>query len=320
MAIAVSCNVACMSSNLSTSIEVAPSELRSSLCTLRLCAPEAEKQMQLSLSKLGQMTPVMVWPSSTGKELEIFDGMKRWRAAQALSWPKLRVFVHALDAAGAKVRLLQCNVGTALSDLEEAWVVRSLYREDKLNQPQIAQLLNHDKSWVCRKLTLAEGLSDELTANVRLGLLSATAAVELGQLQRCNQDAAAQVVMRRGLTTRQASSLVQTLRSTPQEQWPKLFEQIARPLPLENKPPQGPKGTSARRTPGEHLCADAHAMKRLSVRLQARLLERSLQSHGPSACTTISGELTLLHAALQSLQETLALRLQKTDGATDAAA
>jgi hypothetical protein len=31
------------------------------------------------------------------------------------------------------VRLLLCNAAAGLSDLEEAWVVASLYREDKLN-------------------------------------------------------------------------------------------------------------------------------------------------------------------------------------------
>ena len=180
-----------MTAEVTASIEVAPSELGTSLCAVRLCAPAVQEQMQLSFSKLGQLTPVQAWRASAGGDLEIFDGIKRWRAAQALSWSKLRVEVHALDAAGAKVRLLLCNAAAGLSDLEEAWVVASLYREDKLSQPHIAQLLGHDKSWVCRRLTLAESLSDQLTANVRLGLVSATAAVELARLQRCNQDAAA---------------------------------------------------------------------------------------------------------------------------------
>jgi ParB/RepB/Spo0J family partition protein len=158
-----------MAGEPSVSVEVSLSELGTSLCGLRLCAPAAQEQMQLSLSKLGQLTPVQAWRTAGG--LELFDGSKRWRAAQALSWPSLRVEVHALEAAGAKVRLLLCNATTGLSALEEAWVVRSLYREDKLDQPHIAQLIGHDKSWVCRRLTLAESLSDELTAKVRLGLV-----------------------------------------------------------------------------------------------------------------------------------------------------
>lgn len=301
-----------MTGELSASIEVAPSELGASLCGVRLCAPEAQERMQLSLSKLGQLTPVLAWRTSAGGDLEVFDGIKRWRAAQALSWSTLRVEVHALDAAGAKVRLLLCNAAAGLSELEEAWVVRSLYREDKLDQPHIAQLLGHDKSWVCRRLTLAEGLSDELTARVRLGLVAATAAVELARLQRCNQDAATKVVIQRGLTTRQTSCLVEALLATPQDEWPKLLEQTSQP-----SVPAGPKGGAPRRTPGEQLVADAWTMKRLVARLHARLLERSLESLGKDACLTVSRELLELHGALRSLSQTLDRRLGR--GAANAA-
>jgi len=290
---------------------MAPSELGTSLCALRLCAPQAQQQMQMSLSKLGQLTPVQAFRTSASGELEIFDGIKRWRAAQTLSWSKLRVEVHGLDTAGAKVRLLLCNAAAGLSDLEQAWVVRSLYREDKVDQPHIARLLGHDKSWVCRKLTLAEGLSDELTASVRLGLVSATAAVELARLQRCNQEEAAKVVARRGLTTRQTAALVQMLLAAPQDQWPKLIEQALRPLSSK-----GPKGGALRRTPAEQVVADAWAMKRLVVRLHARLLERSLASLADPACAVVCRELVELRAALCALSKTLEMRLS-AQGAAD---
>ena len=299
-----------MTGEVTARIEVAPSELMGSLCAMRLCVAEAQKQMQLSLSRLGQLTPVQAWRTNTSGSLEIFDGVKRWRAAQALSWPSLRVDVHALDAAGAKVRLLQCNTASGLSDLEVAWVVRSLYREEHLDQPQIAQLLGHDKSWVCRKLMLAEGLSDELTANVRLGLLSATAAAELARLQRCNQDTVAKVVIRRGLTTRQTARLVESLLAAPDAQWPALLEQASKPVCSSI-----PKGGASRRTPGEQMVADAWAMKRIGVRLHARLMERSLQSLGAPACDVVSKELAELKDSLGALTKTLEGRLLTLGGA-----
>jgi ParB-like chromosome segregation protein Spo0J len=303
-----------MSDEVTASIEVAPRELGASLRGLRLCAPETVARMQLSLSKLGQLTPVQAFRTSAGGNLELFDGIKRWRAAEALSWPKLRVEVHALDGAGAKVRLLHCNATAGLSDLEVAWVVRALYREDQVDQPHIAQLLGHDKSWVCRKVMLAEGLSDELTANVRLGLVSATSAVELARLQRCNQDAAARVVSRQGLTTRQTTRLVEALLAASQEQWPRVLEQASQP----SAPPEaGAKGGAPKRTPGEQLVADAWAMKRLAARLHARLLERSLQSLGAPACATVSRELVELRATLRAVATTLDARLS-APGASDA--
>jgi len=306
-----------MTGEVTASIEVAPGELSGSLCALRLCAPEAQERMQQSLSKLGQLTPVQVWRS--GSVLEIFDGVKRWRAAQALSWPTLRVEVHALDAAGAKVRLLSCNAACGLSELEVGWLVRSLYREDDLSQPQIAQLVGHDKSWVCRKLALAEGLSDELTAQVRLGLVCARAAVELARLPRGNQDAAAKVVMRRGLTTRQTARLVESLLAAPEADWPRLLEEHSAPATAAAPAAAARKGGAPRRTPGEQLVADAWAMKKLAARLHARLLERSLASLGDPARVVVSRELTDLRAALGALTQTLDMRLG-AQGAPDATA
>lgn len=289
-----------MTCNLAASIEVAPRELGESLATLRLCSPEARQEMQLSLARLGQLTPVQA--CSLGSGLEIFDGLKRVRAARELSWPTLRVVVHALDGPGAKVRLWRCNRAAGLSDLEEAWLVRSLYREDKISQPQIAHLFSRHKSWVCRRLALAEDLSDELTANVRLGLIAATAARELARLPRGNQQDIAQVVVHRGLTTRQTARLVDTLLLASQEQWPKLLE-VAPPTPPTHR------ADAPRRTPGEQLVADAWAMKRLAVRLQTRLLERTLASFGDTASACVAGELTDLRSTLRALLTTLDARL-----------
>jgi hypothetical protein len=73
--------------------------------------------------------------------------------------------------------------------------------------------------------------------------------------------------------------------------------------------PAGPKGGPPRRTPGEQLVADAWAMKRLAVRLHARLLERSLSSLGAPACAVVSRELTELRSTLCALTTTLDARL-----------
>ena len=289
-----------MTDEVATRIEVAPGELSASLRSVRLCPPEAQERMARSLARLGQLTPVLAYRTASG--LEVFDGLKRWQAAQRLPLPALRVEVHTLDAAGAKVRLLTCNAGAQLTELEVAWVVRSLHREEKVSQPQIAQLLGHDKSWVCRKLALAEGLTDGVTASLRLGLLSATTCRELCRLPRGNQDEVAQAVTQRGLTTRQTAGLVDALLLAPPEQWPRLLAQPAPPSPAaRGKPP--------RRTPGEQIVADAWALKRLSTRLHARLLERSLPSLGEPACAVVGQELAELRAALGALAKTLDARL-----------
>jgi hypothetical protein len=300
-----------MSGEVTSMVDLAPSELGETFSRLRLYSPEVQKAMQLSLTRLGQLAPVLAFRA--GSRLEVYDGLKRLHATLELSWAKIRVEIHALDAIGAKVRLLCCNTGNGLAELEEAWLVRSLYREDRLNQPQIAILLSRHKSWVCRKLALAEGLSDELTTNVRLGLVSARAAVEIARLPRGNQDAVAKVVIQRGLTTRQAAHVVQGLLVAPHEQWPELLEQAGKPLRPEVK-----KG-APRRTPGEQIVADCWATKRITTRLHARLLERSPASLGEMACAVVSRELMELRSTLTALNKTIDARLD-TGGGSNATA
>lgn len=292
-----------------STLQLAPSQLGENLSAMRLCCAQAQQAMQLSLSRIGQLTPVQAY--RLGESLQVFDGLKRLRAARELSWPLLRVEVHQLDSAGAKVRLLCCNADASLAQLEEAWLVRSLYREDRLSQPQIAMLLSRHKSWVCRRLALAEGLSDELTASVRLGLVPVRSAVELARLPRGNQDAVAREVTARGLTTRQTAQLVQRLLAAAPEQWPQLLAQICKPPPAGNS-------TASRRTPAEQLVADAWAMKRLASRLHARLLERSLSSLGEAAGAVVYQQLSELRSTLNALSSTLDTRLN-LQGETDAA-
>jgi len=289
-------------------IEVVPTELGEALCAVRLCPPDAQAEMRQSLSKLGQLTPMQVY-SANGK-LEVIDGFKRLHAARAMSWPRLRAELQPVDAAGAKVQLWRCNAGTGLCELEEAWLVRALYRDDQLTQPQIGQLLGRHKSWVCRRLMLAEGLTDEVTADVRLGLLSATAGAELSRLQRCNQGAAAHAAASRGLTTRQVVRLVDGLLGADSERaQTELLESAGTTAAV-------PGRRARQRAPAEQLVADAFAMKRLSVRLNARLLERPLSSFGADGAALAAKELMDLRAALAALSATLALRLtvKESDG------
>ena len=296
-----------------TTRDVPLDELGEGLAIMRLRLPPAQQAMQISLSRVGQLSPVLAY--RIGSRLEVFDGLKRLLAARELSWSTLRVEVHSLDSVGAKARLLCSNAGMGLADLEEAWLVRSLYRDDGLSQPRIAMLLSRHKSWVCRRLALAEGLSDGLTASVRLGLVSARAAVELARLPRGNQDEATQVVTRRGLTTRQTASLVQSLLASPKTEWEIVLKQA---LGRSVSPPTA-KGSAAPRTPAEQIVADAWGMKRGAIRLHTRLLERSIGSLGEAAALTVSRELRELLSTLGALTKTIETRIVE-QGETDVAA
>ena len=112
--------------------------------------------------------------------------------------------------------MLQLNrVGRAISGMEEALVVHSLYHEDGLSQVEIGVLLGRHKSWVCRRLSLIERLSDEAQQSIRLGLLPASLGAELARLQRCNQDLLLESIRKHRLSWRETRKVVAALENSP---------------------------------------------------------------------------------------------------------
>jgi ParB-like chromosome segregation protein Spo0J len=281
-----------------TAIELA--QLGERLSPLRLRSAEALREMERSLSRHGQLVAVVCHRQDD--KVEVVDGFKRLVGARALGWPALRAEVHEVSGPAAKLLLWQSNARQALSDLEEAWLVHALYRDDRLTQPQIGQLLGRHKSWVCRRLVLAESLAESVAADVRLGLVSATAAREVGRLPRGNQAKVAQVIARRGLTTRQTLRLVdQLLAAGDAPAQAAVLAQAER-----TSPPPAPRPVRAPVTPGEAMIADAAALATRATRLHTRLLERPVTSLGAEVERVVVGRLGELQAVLAALCRTLA--------------
>src|SRR6266436_2466167 len=183
----------------------------------RLSDPAAEEVMARSLRQYGQLTPIVVclrdgWP-------ELLDGFKRRSAAALLPWPTLSARVVEADEAQAKAAIYGLNrTGSRPQQLEEAWIVHALVREDGLTQVQAAELLGQHKSWVCRRLALLERLADEAKAELRLGLLAPSLARQLTRLPVGNQAAVLTTVRREALTALEARGLIDLLRGANPEQ------------------------------------------------------------------------------------------------------
>ena len=71
--------------------------------------------------------------------------------------------------------------------MEEAWIIQALVREDGMSQVEVAELLGRHKSWVCRRLALIERLGPKAKDDLRVGLLSPTAARQIVRLPEGNQ-------------------------------------------------------------------------------------------------------------------------------------
>lgn len=282
---------------------VAPlAELGESLAALRVLDAGAVRGMRESLLRHGQMMAVSAYPpGDRPSSLELVDGFIRLRAARELGWAELRVRVLGVDAAHAKAAMRLLNDGRGLCQMEEAWLVRSLYREDGLTQPEIGRLLARHKSWVSRRLMLAESLDETVQADVRLGLLAARTAEEVARLPRVNQRPVAEGAMRRGLTHHQVQRLVTEVLSRPDDERPKALrealDRVAGPVGAHIPKPE--------RTPAQWLVADAAALTRISARLQARLWERPLAALGEPAARLVLDALAGLRPVLAALQRSI---------------
>jgi ParB/RepB/Spo0J family partition protein len=272
------------------------------LGALRLFEADALARMQRSLASVGQVSAISVF-TVDGGGLEVLDGFKRMRAAKVLGWTDLRAQVLAVDVVDAKVALAVLHERGGLTELEEAWLVRSLYREDHLSQPEIARRLSRDKSWVSRRLLVAEGLDDAVQADVRLGLLSPSAAAVLARLPRRNQQRAAHVVSRTGMTFRQTARLVEEVLACADE--PSRDEVIER---WRIAPPSRAAPHPARRTrsDAEWLLGDVATVTRVAARLEARLLAQPLAGLGERAGELCAHALTALVPVLAALGRTIA--------------
>src|SRR5712691_2475003 len=180
----------------------------------RLPDPEAEAAMARSLDRYGQIAPVVVWLRE--ETPEVIDGFKRRAAARTM--PRLRTLSARRlrgDERSAKAAIYGLNrEGRPTSELEEAWIVQALVREDGLTQVEAAELLGRHKSWVCRRLALLEKLAIEAREDLRLGLLSASVARQVVRLPAGNQVEVVQVARRDGLNTAEVRGVVELLQGS----------------------------------------------------------------------------------------------------------
>src|SRR2546425_1162657 len=153
----------------------------------RLGASQELSGMMRSLESYGQLSPIVVFLHEG--RWELLDGFKRLGAARKLqSMERLVARRIEADERAAKAAIYGLNrAGGRTREIEEAWIVQALVREDGLTQVEVAELLERHKSWVCRRLALIEKLGPKARDELRVGLLTPTAARQIVRLPQGNQ-------------------------------------------------------------------------------------------------------------------------------------
>lgn len=230
--------------------DVEISKMGERYATFRIVSPRVDEAMVKSMKKYGQLSPVVC--ARIADSCEIVDGFKRLRACRHLGRQTLKARILDATDRVVKAAVIQLNRGSSISELEEAMVLSSLYRDDGLSQTEIALLLGRHKSWVSRRISLIERLHEEVRQDVRLGLLSQSMGRDLAMLPRGNQKEAANAIIKHRLSTREASTLIAYLLSRPKWDYHCI---LARPWEVAGPREVRPSGFASRIVSFTHACA-----------------------------------------------------------------
>ena len=230
--------------------DVAVSEMGERYGTLRIVSPKADEAMVVAMKKYGQLTPVVCVRKGDG--YEIIDGFKRLRACRRIGAETLKTRVIEATERVCKAAIIQLNRGRSIHELEEAMVLSSLHRQDGLTQTEIALLVGRHKSWVSRRISLVERLSEEVREDIRLGLLPASMGRELAMVPRGNQKEAAAALIKHRFSTREAATLIRYLLSCPRWEHHLI---LASPWEVVGPREPRPTGVASRLISFTHACS-----------------------------------------------------------------
>jgi ParB/RepB/Spo0J family partition protein len=254
--------------------EIAISEIGEKYGAFRIVSPPADLSMMKSMQRYGQMSPVVC--VKTEGCYELIDGFKRLRACRRLNKAALKSKTVEFSERACKAAIIQLNrSGRSINEIEEAMVLQSLHREDRLTQIEIAALVGRHKSWVCRRLSLIERLSEEIQEDIRLGLLSVSVGRELAKLPRGNQRAAADATLKHRFSMREVEKLISHLLSRPRWEHQTL---LSAPWEIIEPKQAGPVALEAKLLSFERTCRSlSEGVKKRGVgnRLY-ELIERSI--------------------------------------------
>jgi ParB family transcriptional regulator, chromosome partitioning protein len=189
-------------------LELKPEEIGEHYGRYRLHVPEAERAMAKSLERYGQLSPVVVCRRQD--RYELIDGFKRLGAVRRLAQvDHLSARLMEADERTVKAAIYGLNrAGGRTRELEEAWIIHALVREDGMSQVEVAELLGRHKSWVCRRLALLERLGAKARDDLRVGLLSPTAARQIVRLPQGNQAEVLDAARREALSGAELTAVV----------------------------------------------------------------------------------------------------------------
>lgn len=167
-----------------------------------------------SIRTQGVLQPILVRPvEGKADRYHIIAGERRWRAAQKAKLHDVPVVVRPMsDRDALQIAIIENVQRQDLTALEEAEGYQRLIAEFNLTQEDVAQAVGKSRSHIANTLRLLD-LPDTVLAMLQEGLLTAGHARAL--LGCPDPEAAARIVIAKGLNVRQTEQLAREVREMP---------------------------------------------------------------------------------------------------------
>lgn len=185
--------------------------------------PEKLQELADSIRAQGVIQPVVVRKIDSDK-YEIVAGERRWRAAQLAGLQQIPVVIKEIDdRAAMAVALIENIQREDLNPLEEAEALKRLLDEFGMTHQQIADAVGKSRVTVTNLLRLMD-LHPEVKKLLISRQLEMGHARALLGLDGLKQVAAANKIVKEGLTVRAAERLVKESQETPRIVKPKVID------------------------------------------------------------------------------------------------
>lgn len=168
---------------------------------------ESLQDLADSIRAQGVVQPIIVRPIGGGK-YEIIAGERRWRASQLAGLHEIPAVVRDVsDSAAIAMALIENIQREDLNPLEEARALQRLINEFDMTHQQAAEAVGRSRAAVSNLLRLQE-LNEDVQRLLEHGELEMGHGRALLGLRGTAQTAAAQQVVKRGLSVRETEQLV----------------------------------------------------------------------------------------------------------------
>lgn len=225
------------------------------------------KELAASISEQGVIQPILV--HRVGTNYGLIAGERRWRAARIAGLKTIPAIVKEATKRELIEQALIENIQREdLNPLEAAEAFKQLQDEFRLTQEELAKRVGKERSTITNFLRLL-GLPKEVKVWISSGALSLGHAKAILGIERPrDQVHAASIIIKKGLSVREAEALSTPLKRTPKERKVRLSHEL-KALEEKLKKALGTKVSIASRSKGGKIVIEYYSNEELN-----RILEK----------------------------------------------